>query len=171
MQYSKDICCRYLNLPHIPKHIINNISKFYANPTNISIARDSASEYVKPNDPDNPDNIPYAWTDLNNEILNEWCQNNICEDMYFAFQIIQGKNGNLKMHKDKGTRQKLIYLVETGGENVVTNFYDDDKKTKKQSIVIEPNRWHIMDVTQFHEVCGIEKNKTRLSITGRVFPG
>ena len=102
-----------------------------------------------------------------NKEVNAWCQENICADMYFAFQIM---NGNLGIHKDFGTKTKLIYLLELGGENVITNFYEDDKITVTHSYVIESHRWHILKADSYHSVINVEPGKYRFSITGRVFP-
>ena len=76
---------------------------------------------------------------------------------------------NHHVHMDKGTKTKFIYLLETGGDNVVTNFYDDDQKTIVDSVVLEPHRWCILKVDAYHSVAGVENGKTRFAITGKIF--
>lgn len=140
---------RYLNLPKLPDSLLKQI--------NFNI--DEYEKKFQVND--------YIWTDSFNKEVNAWCQENICADMYFAFQIM---NGNLGIHKDFGTKTKLIYLLELGGDNVITNFYEDDKVTVTHSYVIESHRWHILKADSYHSVTNVEPGKCRFSITGRVFP-
>ena len=68
----------------------------------------------------------------------------------------------------KNYMKKLIYLVELGGNNVLTNFYEEDKITVTNSYNIEARRWHILQAEKYHSVHNVES--VRFSITGRVFP-
>lgn len=142
---------RYLNLPRIPDSVLSKINYNF-------------NEYNKKA---GEGGSIYSWTDDFNQDVNAWCQSNICDTMYWAFQIIRG---DLEMHKDTGgTLTKLIYLLETGGSNVATEFYADDKTTLLESVVLEPHRWHILKADTYHGVSGVEPGKIRFSITGRVF--
>jgi hypothetical protein len=141
---------QYLNLPQIPKEIFDTI------PTDFSLYE---SKYKAKID-------TYMWTDSHNQQLNEWCQTNICPDMYFAFQIITGDMG---MHKDIGTRVKINYLVQTGGDNVLTEFFDDDQTTQLASYTIDAHRWHILKADTYHGVTNVAPGQVRFSITGRIF--
>lgn len=107
----------------------------------------------------------YLWSDSFNEEINSWCKENICADMYWGFQII---SGNLPAHKDIGTEIKLIYLFNTGGDNVLTNFYEEDKITVTDSYKIAAGRWHLLQANRYHAVHNVET--VRFSVTGRVFP-
>lgn len=140
---------RYLNFPKLPDSLLEQINFNF-------------DEYEKKVQGNN-----HVWTDSFNSEVNAWCQKNICSDMYFAFQII---NGNLRIHKDTGTKTKLNYLLELGGDNVITNFYEDDKVTITHSYVIESHRWHILKADSYHGVTNVEPGKYRVSISGRVFP-
>lgn len=155
------MCFKYLNFPTIPCYIIDDILESFEN-----LKKMANAAPVKSGNGIDP---MYAWTDANNKKINKWCNENISNDIYFAIQIIQGENGILPLHKDVGTKQKLCYLIDAGGLNVMTNFYNDERELL-QSIKIDINKWHIMDVSNLHEVCGIEDGKIRVSITGKVFP-
>lgn len=139
---------RYINLPKIPDSIVQNLNR------NFEEYDTSVGRY------------PYSWSDSFNSEINLWCQKNICDTMYFAFQIIRG---DLFLHKDVGTRTKFIYLFDTGGDNVVTEFYDDDQTTLLDSIVIEPLRWHILKADTYHCVKNVKPDKIRFSLTGKIF--
>ena len=75
-------------------------------------------------------------------------------------QII--KNG-IGIHKDIGRSKVYNYLLDTGGDNVYTRFYDEDKKTELFKINIPLHTWHQLDVTGYHNVTGIQQD--RISIT------
>ena len=139
---------RYLNLPQIPDNILKNLNYNF-------------DEY----DQRNRLGEAYLWSDSFNQEINAWCKEHICEDMHWGFQII---SGDLPVHKDIGTQIKLIYLIELGGTNVLTNFYAEDKITITNSYNIAVHRWHILQAEKYHSVHNVES--TRFSITGRVFP-
>lgn len=139
---------RYLNLPQIPEDIIKNLNYNFEEYDQRTRQLDT-----------------YLWSDSFSDELNIWCKKNICEDMYWGFQII---SGNLPIHKDVGTEIKLIYLLQLGGDNVLTNFYEDDKITISDSYNIQANRWHILQANRYHSVENVES--VRFSVTGRVFP-
>lgn len=138
---------RYLNLPRIPEDIIAKINFNF-------------DQYEK-----KVSGVTYTWSDSFNAEVNQWCRENICQDMYWAFQIM---TGDLPVHKDRVTETKLLYLLQTGGNEVTTYFLDDDQKTVTQNYVIEPHRWHILRANAYHGVKNI--TGVRFSITGRVFP-
>ena len=138
---------QYLNLPPVPEELLarlpNSIDEYHCK-----------SVYTT-----------YHWSDSFNCDLDQWCKQNICSDMYFAFQLI---TGNLVIHKDTPTITKLNYIVIPGGQNVVTTFYDNNKK-EIAKYKIEPAKWHILKADTFHSVDGIEENNLRLSITAKIF--
>ena len=142
---------QYVNFPPIPKELLDRINRDFA-------------QYCK--EPGRFNSDTYWWSDSFNEEINQWCQQNICADMYFAFQVA---TGNMVPHKDSGTKIKINYVIDTGGLNVLTEFFDDDFTTKLASYCIEPHRWHIFKADTAHQVINIEPGKVRFSITGRIF--
>jgi hypothetical protein len=72
------------------------------------------------------------------------------------------------LHKDP-MDLKLNYVINSGGEKVVTRFWANNKKDLLAEYVIEPHRWHIFKSDTFHSVHGIEKNQTRFSISTKIF--
>lgn len=139
---------KYLDFPKVPELILSNI------PTDISEYKTKANYFT------------FNWSESNNEALNLWAKDNISKDLYFAFMIIKG---DLLLHKDVGTSLKLNYVIHPGGENVVTRFWDDNKKDLLAEYSIEPYRWHIFKSNSYHSVHGIEKNNIRFSITAKIF--
>lgn len=140
--------CQYLNLPKIPNEIIVKL------PTELSGWKMQHS-YGN-----------YNWTPHNNEEIDRWCKENICSDMYWAFQLM---TGDVTPHRDIPTKTKLVYLIDTGGAKVDTCFWDDARTEKVASYTIPKNQWHILKVDSYHSVEGIEPGKLRWSVTGRIF--
>ena len=108
----------------------------------------------------------YLWSDEFNQEINSWCKENICDTMYWAFQIV---SNDLPMHRDLGTKIKLTYILKTGGKDTVTEWYND-KQELVESVALEPFRWHIFKADSYHAVKNITPGQQRFSITGRVFP-
>ena len=142
---------RYINLPRIPDEILSQINPNF--------------ELYEKKDAGRHGDI-YTWSDSFNQAINNWCQQNICDEMYWGFQIIRG---DLVPHIDNVTKVKMTYLVDTGGQDVVTEWYAEDKTTVIDSVVLEANRWHILRVDTWHGVRNVSPDSARLSITGRIF--
>jgi hypothetical protein len=140
---------QYLNLPPIPQEILDTVPRDFA--------LYQGQTHGKSN--------TYLWSDSHNEHLNQWCQANICPDMYFGFQII---TGNILAHKDVVTLTKISYLIESGGDNVNTEFFDDQHNLVA-SYKIESGRWHVLKADTYHSVSNIEPGQVRFSVTGRIF--
>jgi hypothetical protein len=110
-----------------------------------------------------PDYPYYRQYKINDNTLYETLQpffNFNIKDRIFC-QIV--KKG-LGIHKDVGRKIIYNYILETGGENVYTTFYDEDKKSEMFSINIPEQQWHLLDVSFFHGVSGIENDRYAISI-------
>lgn len=142
---------RYINLPPIPDSVVSTIEMDFG-------------KYEKKDQGNHGDS--YKWSDSFNTEINRWCQENICNEMWWAFQFIKD---DLGIHKDIVTKYKFVYLLDTGGNNVITEWFDDDKTTVVDSVVLEPQRWHILKVDTWHSVRGIDPGATRYSVTSRLF--
>lgn len=142
---------RYLNLPKIPDEIVTNLNY----------------EFDQYSFKSNFLNGAYRWSDDFNQQIDAWCKQNICDTMHWGFQFM---TSDIIPHKDVGTEIKLTYLIFAGGQNVRTNFFQEDKTTITHSFVIPLHQWHILDASKYHSVEGIETGQIRFSLTGRVFP-
>ena len=138
--------CQFLNLPKPPLELIN------LNP----------AEYQ----PKVVESDGYIWTDDQNTKINFWGQQNICSTVYFSFQMFRG---NSKMHKDGGGKTKLIYLLDEGGFNVLTSWFDDDRTTCLQTVKIPKHTWALLKTDVYHQVLGIEPGNTRWALMAQMF--
>ena len=140
---------KYLNFPVIPEHLrnlaINEISK------------GPDPRTVRPSE-------NYKWTIVKDNELEQWLITNISSDLFWGLQVIIG---DLPVHVDNPTTVKICYLFDCGGDNVITEFHRDNQVI--DSINIDQDRWHILNVMVEHSVRGVESDKTRISLTGRIF--
>lgn len=75
-------------------------------------------------------------------------------------------NGTHPIHFDYGRNYAINYVIDTGGDKVVTSWYEEDKKTIIESVEIEPFRWHIIKVKPtYHGVEGIRPGRLRCVIS------
>ncbi len=136
----------YIDTPSLPESIIQEVYKSTQNP-NIFYVQKSQNEYGL-----------YEATDLLKEYTHK----------IFSFQHktrVQKIHKDLFIHKDFERGLAYNYLIDLGGDNVETCFFDNDFKLV-ETHVIKKHAWHTLDVTVFHSV----KNVThpRLAIT--LFP-
>ena len=141
---------QYINLPNIPQKIINDLKISWSNHHKSSL--DSGKSYI--------------WSDFENHNLNQWCKENISQDIYWSYQIIAG---DAAAHRDKVSLTKINYIADTGNENVKTIFWNDDQTEILDEYIIEPHRWHIFKADTLHSVEGIEPGQIRWSVFGNIF--
>jgi hypothetical protein len=144
---------RYLNLPQIPNELISNLNRDF----------DTYETSWSPR----PEKGNYFKSKTGIDKISEWCKNNVCESAHWDFQIIKG---DMPIHTDAVTVSKLMYLIDTGGDNVVSEFYNSDKTELLESVVYEKNKWILLRVDIPHRVKNINPGSVRFSITGRMFP-
>jgi len=70
---------------------------------------------------------------------------------------------NNKIHTDP-REYAISYILNQGGNNVSTNFYNDEKQLI-ESHIIKNNSWHILNTKTLHSVSGIETKRTAISIS------
>ena len=143
---------RYVNFPAIPDEVLADINW-------------NLKQYTRKAESKIPDE--FLWSDDHNQTLDRWGKANICSDMYFAFQII---SNDLPIHKDMGSVYKLNYILDPGGDNVVTEWYADDKETLLQRSKLEARRWHMFKADTYHAIKNMQASRTRFAVTARVFP-
>lgn len=68
-----------------------------------------------------------------------------------------------KIHIDHNRVEAINYIISSGGDNVVTSFYNDDL-TEIEEIVIQPKKWHKLKVDVKHSVKNII-DPPRIAIT------
>lgn len=139
-------------LPKVPDNIIQEIYNSITNNNEAFTGFDT--NYSKD---------VYGWY-RGNQLLQDWCQQNISPDIFWGVQVI---TGDLPIHKDLGSESKFNYIVEPGGGNVITYFYDDNDQ-EIESINLEAHEWYILNVSVKHNVKNVKS--TRISITGRIHP-
>lgn len=88
---------------------------------------------------------------------------------YFDFELqptfIYHRVGkDIPIHIDNYRKECYNYIIDCGGDDVYTNFYDDDKNLV-YSEKLPSFTWHKLNVSANHNVTGIEDGRTRFAIT------
>ena len=142
-------CIRYINLPKPPSSILEDFKQTSDMFPDFNDAFLKTKEYC--------------------ELIDEWCKINICDSLKFGVQVIKH---DVSKHKDNGNlyipQSKLVYLVESGGKDVITKFWFDNDKLFRE-YKIKTKCWHLIKVNTLHSVHGIEPNKIRWGISAQMF--
>jgi len=142
---------KYLNISSVPEELLDNVDSILAQkPENMLVREFSTFQYK-----------------TINSSLNQWIQDTFKIKCYAKYQVIYA---GIPIHKDNpafpGDRRLAFnYLLNLGGNNVVTTVYDEDKITELQSEVIPLKTWHSLVVERYHGVVGISNTDPRVALT------
>jgi hypothetical protein len=84
-----------------------------------------------------------------NDTLSAWIKNLLPFEVQYVEYIISDQA--ITLHKDIGRTRALNYILDTGGEQVTTEFFDDDENLLLQK-VCEPHTWYDLNVGMYHRV-------------------
>lgn len=92
---------------------------------------------------------------------------------YFSFDVTnrfgyQYIGENMVTHKDNGRVETYNFILDTGGDNVTTVIYDEDKTTILHEEVIKPNVWHKLRVDKYHNVLNITRPRFMMMVFEKV---
>lgn len=79
----------------------------------------------------------------------------------FRYQTLRE---GVPVHIDRGRTEAINYLIETGGDNVSTVWYEYDWATPFLEKVFEKNRWHALKVDIYHGVSSIKTCRYAITI-------
>jgi hypothetical protein len=135
----------YIDLPSVPAHLLESVQDIINKPT-----RTDSSSYA------------FFKTRYIEGELKSWLQSIFDWKIDPQYQLVY--NG-IPIHRDANDRVAAYnYLLDTGGDNVITSVYDDNQQ-KLQSEKLELKRWHYIDTGMLHTVYGIHSNRVRVAIT------
>jgi hypothetical protein len=143
----------YLNFPTVPEHLIKSPEYVLTGPFEF--------------------NTSYFKSKTVNRDLMDWLQ------IIFPFEftaLYTISYHTLPIHKDVGITEEacptvgdrsiaINYVINTGGNNVTTQVYDEDQLTVLKSEKISKQKWHYLTVDKFHGVTGILPYDKRFSIS------
>jgi hypothetical protein len=72
--------------------------------------------------------------------------------------------GDLYIHTDIERTFAINYILETGGDNVQTCFYDE-KNILLEKYVVQEKQWAKLDVTVPHNVINVKPNSRRIGLS------
>ena len=138
------LCFKYLDLPALPDAVHTEIhNSFLENPNYFKFKEDKLYKIHK----------------ANNKLI-EAVKSVIFNPGTISVQLLQDWNPR---HVDINRTEAINYLISTGGDDVYTCFYQNNMLAEK--LVIQPFRWHWINVSIPHNVINLKKNHPRISIT------
>jgi hypothetical protein len=145
----------YIDLPKIPVELLEHPSDIISRGS-IPIGNpDKPGFIINPNFP--------IQRKLINKPLKEWLYSVFNYQVTVQYLLL---NSNSSIHKDPKTRpQAYNYVIDTGGPNVVTTVYDEDKSTVLKSLTVPAKTWYCLDTGRYHGVTGIEENTWRILLS------
>jgi hypothetical protein len=139
---------KYLdNIPQIPDILIQELLNTYRR----------TNRCFFPYDYDN-----YRMYHINRGILKNYLKSIFSKETKFFH--IHVMNRDVDIHKDLGRDSCYNYIINSGGPNVLTNHYDDNKNLI-HSIKIEENRWHLLNSETYHNVTNLKSTRLAISVT------
>jgi len=179
------------NFPPIPKELLDNLAD---NLHNNKIINDIGYgvEHIKNNQKLTA--CRYTMGDLNSDQLTGWLENNILgvESRFnILYQTQQARNNMPSTHIVHSDRERLTalnYIIDEGGEDVITSWYKEnnkelfrERKTSGgqsdsgfvnyqnlellKSAKLEKNCWYIIDTRILHDVDNITGTRKSISIS------
>ena len=97
------------------------------------------------------------------EKLKEWVKKNIPNSTATMYHWM---NSNFHIHTDWSRIECWNYIINPGGPNAYTSFYDANHNLLEQH-VIEPNRWHWMNVSILHNVSNFSGVRYGITVSGK----
>lgn len=134
----------YLDLPCVPESLLKDIDHVIENHENI-FAKKNFTDY---------------------KIFDATSQLKGFTKPLFPFEHVtrvQILTYHIPIHKDVNRKQAYNYVIDTGGSNVLTNFYNDNLQLI-ESICIEPQRWHRLDTQVYHSVSNLTAMRIALTV-------
>jgi hypothetical protein len=141
---------KYLNLPKVPEELLDSVDSIINQNSEEMLVRDFAH---------------FQYRTVNKK-LDEWVHSVFKIKCYAKYQIIYD---GIPIHKDNPSspgdrRIAFNYLLDTGGNSVITSVYDDNKNLL-QAECIPLKTWHSLVVEKYHGVEGIETIRVALTVT------
>jgi hypothetical protein len=99
--------------------------------------------------------------------LKDYISNFFDSQYTIGIQVIEK---GIPIHIDFNRSEAFNYIIKTGGNDVSTCFYKDlISKEKIKDIVIEPFRWHTLNVSKPHNVVGLTDDRVAITVFKRLF--
>jgi len=139
----------YVDFKSIPDELIESFNQIINKPTQSALKKDYPLKY-------------YPWLVIKpvKDDLKQFLESLFPFEVFISYQLVY--NG-LTIHKDTHRLYHYLYLIELGGDEVYTNFYND-QKILIESTIFPLKQWVKLDAQTFHNVTGIPNNNVRAAV-------
>ena len=93
--------------------------------------------------------------------LREWLQRVFPDKTKFRYQTLID---DIPVHKDRGRDIAINYIINTGGDNVRTVWYEEDYTTPTHDAIMPAHTWHELQVDTYHSVLGLQERRFAITV-------
>ena len=86
------------------------------------------------------------------QALTDWVIENFPVEVDLVEYVVSDRA--IVMHTDLGRDQAYNYLLDAGGTNIITEFYNSDQTQMIDNIEYQTNKWYVLNVGLPHKVSG-----------------
>jgi hypothetical protein len=143
----------YIDLPNIPEELLESYTDILNKPSLLinNYSGNSIPSFVE----------SIQRKEVSNNLI-EWLQTVLEFPVRAQYLIL---STTAPIHKDPKSRpQAYNYIINAGGDNVVTTIYSDNF-TALKALVIPEKTWHCLDTGRFHSIQGISKDQYRIVLS------
>lgn len=93
--------------------------------------------------------------------LREWLQKEFPDRTKFRYQTL---TKTVPVHKDIGRTECINYIIDNGGQNVQTIWYEEDYVTPTHNVILPERTWHLLQVDYYHTVTNIQGRRFAITV-------
>ena len=143
---------RFLDIPKIPEHLILPIDQVLK----LENVFEGRGLYK------HSDN--YTIHNVQEE-LKEYLQPLFPNYSNFRYQTLRGE---IPVHKDWSRNIAINYVIDPGGDNAYTVWYEEDYTTPIQDVKFPIQQWHEIRVDLYHNVTGITGQRFAITVANKL---
>jgi hypothetical protein len=93
--------------------------------------------------------------------LRDWLKSHFPDCTKFRYQTLIDE---IPVHKDRGRDIAINYILDTGGDDVKTVWYEEDWTTATHDMIFPAKKWHEIDVSIYHGVSGLTSRRWAITV-------
>ena len=134
---------KYLNLPSVPTHLILPVE-----------------DVLKLENIFGGETNNYTIHEVQVE-LKDFLQAIFPDKTKFRYQTLIDE---IPVHIDRGRTTAINYIINSGGDNVKTVWYEDDYTTPTYDVILETQKWCELQVDIYHNVTNLTERRFAITV-------
>lgn len=140
-----------VDIPAVPKELIKSLDQIRTLPQ-VTLYESDGNTYE----------VDWYRVYTCDSALTEWVKAHFPEEVDVVEYIVSDRA--IVMHTDLGRSLAYNYILDTGGENIFTEFYNDSRDQLIERVEYAVGQWYLLNVSVPHQVNG-EQSRPRVLIS------